>query len=78
MELLEALSPEAYVSEPCKIGQILAKISESQRVLLHSRLENEDGVWSADKLAFNLKRTAYPVGATTIKVHRMRLCGCFL
>lgn len=77
MELLEIERFGTHTAEPCRVGQILAAVTEAQRKLIEDRLVNSSE-WSADKLAFGMKKTSYHVGATTIKLHRRKMCGCFL
>ena len=66
----------------CKLAQILADANEAeaevlQRAIVQTVNDNEDYLWSADKLAIQINKTRFSVGSTTIKEHRRNECVCF-
>lgn len=64
------------MSNPCKLGNILANATDAEKKVLQKAIADND-TWSAQQLATAINLTDYSVGATTIKDHRRRECGCF-
>jgi hypothetical protein len=74
MDLLEALETPDKTGIPCKFGKLLNTVTPEQKLLLVESARK----LSADSLAARLRKTEYPIGATTIKLHSRGECGCFV
>ncbi len=64
----------------CKVGEILALVDSDENEALIRALNEREGngfVWSAKNLSHAIGKTQYSVGATTIKEHRRKVCGCY-
>lgn len=79
MNLMDALTKESEPTKShslCKLGKILETVPDDVKEVLLAAVNSSD--WSADELAFQMKKTQHPVGSTVIKMHRRERCGCYL
>ena len=78
MDALLAPLPDRNISLPCKVGRILETLEDPYKTALINLLVTpyEDGGLSAEQLEQRMKQAGLEVGATVIRRHRKKQCGC--
>lgn len=74
--MLEGLTPPRNQTEYCKIADMAAVMTESDRLIFMAAVEDEEA-WGASTLSIALRQRGTSVADTTITKHRKRACFCF-
>lgn len=78
LDALLAPLPDRNISLPCKVGRILESLEDPYKTALLSLLAQDvdQGGLSSEQLQVRLKEAGLEVGATAIRRHRRKQCGC--
>ena len=78
LDALLAPLPDRNVTLPCKVGRILETLEDPYKSALIKLLDTDydNGGLSAEQLEHRMKQAGLEVGATVLRRHRKKQCGC--
>lgn len=78
LDALLAPLPDRNVTLPCKIGRLVESLEDPYKTALQKLLatDYDQGGLSAEQLEQRMKEAGLEAGATAIRRHRKRQCGC--
>ena len=78
LDALLAPLPDRNKTLPCKVGRILETLEDPYKTALINLLDTEydNGGLSAEQLEQRMKQAGLEVGATVLRRHRRKQCGC--
>lgn len=78
LDALLAPLPDRNISLPCKVGRILESLEDPYKTALLSLLAQDvdQGGLSSEQLQVRMKEAGLEAGATAIRRHRRKQCGC--
>ncbi len=72
---LDDLTP-SRVTGPCKVGKILAKLSDTERGMVETALAGPKEQYPHAKIATALSKRVWPVSDHAVSDHRSGACVC--